>query len=209
MSLDSQYVQDMTTRNVVFRKYYQRVLLAVNAMIVSAFVLAAILVVVSLPNRKPNYFANTTSGVVVPIHALSEPILSTDYILQWASLAVRQSYNLNFVSVEKQLNDIRSYFTPAGLTSFLNALDGSSLVRTIQANKLIVSAVVSGTPMVTARGLVYGRFMWRVELPVVVTFTSASETKHKKMIVNMLITRVPALDAPQGIQIDSMLTTAG
>ncbi len=154
-------------------------------------------------NEKANYYASTTTGYVIPLHPLSEPVVTQQYLLQWAELATRKAYNLDFINYQKQLQGAKAYFTPGGWNQFNAALKKASLLDTVIDKKLNMSAVVSGTPVILAKAVVHGRFTWRIQLPILVTFVSASSHSQSQVLVTMNIQRIPTLDAAKGIQISS------
>ncbi|MCK1862760.1 DotI/IcmL/TraM family protein, partial [Legionella pneumophila] len=43
-----------------------------------------------------------------------------------------------------------------------------------------------------------GRYSWRVQMPILVTYQSASEFTQQNNVVTMLITRVSTLNSPRG-----------
>ena len=68
--------------------------------------------------------------------------------------------------------------------------------------QLVVSAVATGTPVITQEGVVDGRYSWNVQIPLLLSYQSSSETNFSQpVIVTMLITRVPVLNNPRGIAI--------
>ncbi len=189
-------------KNNQYRDKYRRTLGLLLAMAAVCVTLTMILTYLSVSTKKPKYFATTTAGVVIPMHSLSEPVVTSKYLLQWAALATRTAYNLSFVGYQDQLKKAEPFFTPNAWQQFLTALKGSDgLLKTVESRKLQMSAVVSGAPVILNSGEVHGRFTWRIQLPLLVTFTSANETTKTKLLVTMNISRVPVLSAPKGIQI--------
>ena len=83
----------------------------------------------------------------------------------------------------------------------MRAMNKSGLLSTVKKEKLEMSAIVSGPPVIVHTAVIHGRFTWRVQLPVLVTFTSASQTRESHWIVTMNIQRISTLDAYKGIQI--------
>jgi intracellular multiplication protein IcmL len=184
-----------------YRNSYRKALGAAVLLSTSASVLAAILVMMSWREPQPTYFATTTNGVVTPLYSLSEPVLTSQFILEWASLAARKAFNLDFVHYADQLNEAKPYFTSDGWEKFQGALKSSGMLDTVTDKKVVMSAIVSGTPVVLSRAVVHGRFTWTIQLPVLVSFSSTSEKRKMQMIITMNVQRVPTLDASQGVQI--------
>lgn len=185
-----------------YRNSYRKALGAAILLSISAASMAGILVMMGVKEPQPKYFATTTNGVVAPLHALTEPVLTSQYILEWASLATRKALNLSFVHYQEQLTEASPYFTPNGWNSFEGALKSSGMLEEITSKKLDMSAIISGTPVVLNRSIMNGRFTWTIQLPVLVSFSSTSEQRKMRFIVTMNVQRVPTLDASQGVQIN-------
>lgn len=201
MSNDAQQVE--FSKNTFYRDQYRRVVKLLVFFSMTAIGLAAVLFYMTMRPGQPKYYATTTSGLVISLHSLSEPVITKKYLVQWASLATRQVMNIEFASYQSNLKDAKAYFTPSGWNAFNKALKSSGLLNAVTGKKLDMSAVVSGTPVILNSGDYNGRYTWRIQMPVLVTFTSASAVQHHKMIVTMNIQRVPVLSAPKGIEISN------
>jgi len=137
------------------------------------------------------------------LHSLSEPVVTKSYLLQWASLSAQMSYNLNFTDYKKQIQSVSPYFTANGFAKYQQALKSSGLLDTVINKKVMMSAIVSGDAVIASDFVEHGRRNWIVQLPMLVTFQSASETKHIHTYVTMRIQRVPVIGANNGIQISN------
>lgn len=188
-------------QNFLYRDHYRRMVKGIIVMSVVAVILMLVLGGLLLSTPQPKYYATTTAGEVVPMHSLSQPVITNDYLLQWASLATRTAFNLDFVHYQSQLNSAQSDFTSSGWTQFTKAMKDSGLLDTVLDKKLEMSAVISGPPVILSTAVIHGRFTWRVQLPVLVTFSSASATTQARWLVTMNIQRISTLDAYKGIQI--------
>ncbi len=166
-----------------------------------AVALCFVLLAQLLTRGEPNYFATTTTGRVIPLTSLSEPVVTSKYIVQWASAATRSVLNLNFDSYQGQLQQSEGYFTASGWQSLRAALNSSGMLNTITSQKLDASAIVSGDAVILDREVIHGRYTWRLQLPVLVTYTSASTSVQAQFIVTMNVQRVPVLNAEKGLAI--------
>ncbi len=187
--------------NNLYRDRYQRTLGWLLTMAIACVVLVVTLTYMSVNGKQSDYYATTTKGAVIPLHPLSEPVITNQYLVQWASLATRKAFNLDDVHYQAQLKRAEPYFTPTGWKKFLSALNSSGLLGAVKSKKLMMSTVVSGPPVILNRAVVHGRFTWRIQLPLLVTFTSASEKTKSKLMVTMNVQRVPVLSAAKGIAI--------
>lgn len=188
-------------RQTLYRNSYRKALSVAILLSGSAAVLGAILVMMSWREPQPQYYATTTNGVVAPLYSLSEPVLTSQFILEWASLAARKSFNLDFVHYQDQLNAAKPYFTPDGWSKFQGALKSSGMLDMVTGKKVVMSAIVSGAPVVLSQSVIHGRYTWTIQLPVLLSFSSTSENRKMRYILTMNVQRVPTLDAAQGVQI--------
>lgn len=199
----SQYDVDDRT---FYRDHYRNTVKWLGVFGVLAVVLALILGYMSVTREQANYYASTTTGEVIPLHSLSEPVITQAHMLQWSALAVRAAYNLDFANYKQQLNAAQQYFTPSASDKFQQALKDEDLLSTVVDQKLDMSAVVTGAPVVLNTAVLNGRFTWRVQMPILVTFNSASETRKLHLTVTMNVQRVPSLSAPSGIQVSDFFS---
>lgn len=149
----------------------------------------------------PKYFATSINGRITPLFPLNEPNQSDSAVLQWANQAAIAAFTYNFVNYRSELQASSGFFTADGWDQFLNALQQSNNLEAVKAKKLIVSAVATRAPVILQKGILNGRFAWRVQMPVLVTYQSASEFTQQNNVVTMLISRVSTLNSPRGIGI--------
>ena len=138
---------------------------------------------------------------------LSEPNVSIHTLLRWASIAITTAYTLDFVEYQKTLSSLESYFTKAGYKNFLEAADAR--LQDIIKQKLVVTAVVAGQPIVLDEGMLDGAYSWRLQIPLLLSYQGASEKSTKQSLaVTILVVRVPTSDADSGIGIAQLQDTS-
>ena len=133
--------------------------------------------------------------------ALNEPNQSDSAVLQWANQAAVAAFTYNFVNYRTELQASSGFFTSEGWTQFLTALEDSNNLDAVRAKKLIVSAVATSAPIILQKGVLNGRYSWRVQMPMLVTYQSASEFSQQRNVVTLLISRISTLNSPRGIGI--------
>ena len=153
----------------------------------------------------PKYFATSIDGRITPLSALNEPNQADSAVLQWANQAAIAAFTYNFVNYRQELQASSGFFTAEGWQQFLSALEQSNNLDAVKAKKLIVSAVATRAPIILQKGLLNGRWSWRVQMPLLVTYQSASEFSQQNNVVTMLITRVSTLNSPRGIGISQFV----
>lgn len=194
-------IEIVKSRNDFYRDNYRKV---VTALLLSAFIifiLALALIYVVLNPPAPKYFATSTDGRIVNLIPLDQPNLSDAALLQWANTAAVSAYSYNFVNYRQALQDASAYFTPEGQDSFLSAIRSSNNLEAVISKKLVVSAVATGAPVILQKGILAGQFTWKVQIPLLVTFQSASQVSQQSVTVTLLIVRMSTLSSARGIGI--------
>ena len=156
----------------------------------------------------PKYFATSSDGRIMPLYALDQPNLSKAAVLQWSNKAAVAAYTYNFVNYRAAFQRASRYFTSNGCNQFMTPIEGSNNLQAVKAKKLVVSAVAAGAPIILQQGVISGRFAWKVQLPLLVSYLSASQQIQQSLLVTMLISRVPTLNDPEGIGIDQFVAQA-
>ena len=196
-------------RTAFYRDNSRRMMgLVLICMVIIGILVCGLVYVVSNPPQ-PVYFATSIDGRVTPLVPLDQPNLSTSALLQWANTAAITAYTYNFVNYRQALQEASESFTPDGWTAFMAALNSSNNLDAVIAKKLIVSAVATGAPIVLAQGVLNDRYAWRVQMPMLITYQSASQFSQQSVTVTMLITRVPTLNSPRGIGIAQFVVDTG
>lgn len=190
-------------KNNFFRDQYRRLIKFMIMSLLVCFGLLVALFFLIFTQSKPKYYASTTTGTIVPIQSLSSPVVTQKYILQWSKKVARLVYNLDFLNNEEELKNASTYFTQEGWQSLQKSIEKSGLLSTIKQKKLMLSSVVDGSPVILNQYIEGGRYTWKVQLPLLILFGSASESKKKKIYISMIVKRVPELEIARGIAVTS------
>ncbi|KTC83925.1 type IVB secretion system apparatus protein IcmL/DotI [Legionella cincinnatiensis] len=192
-------------RNTFYKDSQRKVVLALLIALLVNVILAFMLVYIITHPPAPKYFATSINGRITPLFPLNEPNQSDSAVLQWANQAAIAAFTYNFVNYRDELQASSGFFTPEGWDQFLNALQQSNNLDAVKAKKLIVSAVATRAPIILQKGVLNGNYSWRVQMPILVTYQSASEFTQQNNVVTMLITRVSPLNSPRGIGISQFV----
>ncbi len=202
-------LQVVKLRNEFYRDNYRKV---VAALLLSFFILlvlvAALFYIVTHPPA-PRYFATSSDGRLAPLVPFAQPNLSNSAILAWSNTAATAAYSYNFVNYRQALQQAADYFTPEGKQMFFTAIKNSNNLQAVISKKLIVSAVATGIPVILEQGILAGRYTWKVQIPMLITFQSASQFSQQSVTVTLLIVRVSTLTSPRGIGIAQFIVSGG
>jgi intracellular multiplication protein IcmL len=196
-------------RNDFYRDNYRRVMsmLLLSSLVIVILVCAVVYVVLNPP--APKYFATDAQGRIIRLTPIDEPNLSEEALLQWANIAAVAAYTYNFVNYRQELQAASEFFTPDGWQKFIQALQSSNNLNAVIAKKLVVTAVATDAPVILQRGVLNGRYSWRVQIPLLVTYQSASQISQQNVVVTMLITRISTLNSARGIGIAQFVASGG
>lgn len=191
----------VTLRNNFYRDGLRKTILGLMISLMINLLMGWIIFYMVTHPPLPKYFATSISGRITPLFPLNEPNQADSAILQWANQAAIAAFTYNFVNYRSELQASSGFFTAEGWQQFLNALEQSNNLDAVKAKKLIVSSVATRAPIILQKGILNGRYSWRVQMPILVTYQSASEFSQQNNVVTMLITRVSTLNSPRGIGI--------
>lgn len=189
--------------NEFYRDHFQKLIIA---LVVAIFLMLGMLFVVlyQLSHRPlPVFYATNQEGRIrlVPYF---EPNLLPSTLLQWASKATVAAYTFDFVNYNRQIAQARPYFTSAGWDDYQRSI--SNLISTITKNQLFVNGVVSGPPIIVNQGDLEGRgYLWRLQLPFLVTYQSAETLQKQSFTVILTIKKIPTTENPSALGIDQFV----
>ena len=199
-------------RNNFYRDSYRRLIVALVILLLVIAMLVGVVFYQIYNRPESKYFAATADGRIMQLFPLSQPMLSPGELLQWAHRAAISAYTYNFVNYRDALQELQNNFTPAGWRYYENALKASRNLEMVVAKKLVVSAVATGTPVIVDQAVVDGRYSWKIQIPLLVSYQSPNEQTQRPVMAMLIVSRVPNVDMPKGIAIVSFVaseSTAG
>lgn len=194
-------------RNNFYRDNYRRVMKLLLIMSLAMVILVLTMAYLFTHRPEPKYFATTQSGRVLQLIPLSSPMLSTEALLSWASQVAMGSYTYNFANYRQKIQTQEVNFTSDAWQMFLTQLKDSGNIQAVDQRKINVSAVISGTPVVVYEGMLQGRYAWKVQVPLLVTFVSASDRFQKNYMVTMVIVRVSTVQNQNGVAVAQFIVS--
>lgn len=186
-------------------KKNSRVTYAITLMVLAAIALAGVVYYYYTHQKEPSYgavFNYQGNNYLIPMTPLTMPIINRQSLLLWASQAATASYTYDAANYKNQFAALlKRYFTKDGGNAFMQALENSGAIDNLLSKKLVVTSVVNGAPLILKQGLLFGVESWRVQVPILVNYQSASETQTASYIITMLIVRTDPTVKPEGIGI--------
>lgn len=204
-SLQEEGLTLVLMRNAFYRDNYRRAIFALVLVFITNVILVCAITYRYLNPPKPEYFAANSQYQLIKWHPLSDPIVDNNYVLQWVTTAVLASFSLDYVHWRGQLQRASNYFTPSGWYWFLSAFKKSGNLETLKTLKMVSSAQVTAAPIVEYQAVLDGRYVWKIKLPIVVTYTSATKTINQPLKVTLIVERVSVEDSPDRMAINQFL----
>ncbi len=197
----------ISERNMFYRDSYRKVLLSLILSIFSIILLIGAIIYIVINPPKPRYFATYANGSLAQMVPLDQPNMSVSALLQWVSTAVISVNTFDFVNYRDQLQKASEYFTSDGWQAYLSALQGSRNLDAVIQKKLTVTAVATGAPVIVKAWLENGVVTWQIQLPVLITYQSASNFVPQNNIIILKVKRISTLLNPSGIGIEDYVAT--
>lgn len=169
---------------------------------------AALVVVVLTLGPRDRFLAVNREGKLIDIAPVDTPNLANSALLAWVGLAVQETFTFGFHDYPMRLKYARRHFTNSGWTSFTRALTASHFLDKVRSNAQIVTIVPTGAPVITDSRSAPSGFRWTVQIPVLVTAKSGSESDNNRYLITLTIVRVSTIDNPAGIGIEQWVQTA-
>jgi hypothetical protein len=119
-------------------------------------------------------------------------------IIYWATMAIKDMLDYDYVHYRSVIQEASKYFTPVGHRKFIKALIDSRNLETIKARSAVVIPQVTGKAQILGTRMIDGRFAWDVQMPVQLTFESVRYQTPiiQNLTAKMSIARVSTLVCP-------------
>ncbi|MBB4000101.1 type IVB secretion system apparatus protein IcmL/DotI [Aureimonas pseudogalii] len=168
-------------------------------------------VYLALTRPEPRYFATTSNGQIQPLTPLDRPHMSSADVLNFAVRAVSNSLTYSFDNYRAQFQESQQFFSqPDGWNSFVDAVSKSKALDLVRNGRFNSFATVPQTPVIVRQGTnASGSYEWIVQMPIRITYQSASEVSGQSNMVTVRLTRLPTYETPYGIAISQFNAAAG
>lgn len=194
-----------TERGIVKNLFLISISLGV-ALIVSIIV---ILMLTAFNKPKERYFALDNDLRVIELIPTQQPMLTDEKIIRWTNEIVNKINTLSFTNWRGQLQSYSKYFTNKSFEDFIMQLKDTGNLELIRTKRLNTIVMLTGTSKITKKGIdpSTGKYVWQVETPFTINYEGSNGVEAtQRLLAVTMITRVPTLQVPVGIQIKSYVT---
>ena len=160
-----------------------------------------------LATRPPvnRYFATSGDGRLMQLTPVNQPIGSLAELTTWTANSVTQAYTFSFANWRAEHSAAQKNFTTQGWRGFQRALTESNLLTTVMDEKYVTTAAPTGAPVLIDSGLVEGRYAYKLQMPMVVTYQSSVRTTSQNLMMDIIVVRQPEIDNPRGLGIAQLI----
>ena len=159
---------------------------------------------------EPRYFATTTQGQLLPLVPLDKPHQSAAEVTNFAVKAVTTSLTYDFANYRADFNNALQFFTkPVGWNEFVDAVHKSQMLELVQAKRLNTTAVANNAVIVREGINARGVYEWVVQMPIRVTYQSASEVTGQNFLLTVNIERLQTYESPYAMAISRFIAAPG
>lgn len=167
-------------------------------------------VYLALTRPDPKYFATTSEGQILPLVPLDQPHQSNAAVANYAVTAVTSALTYSFDRYKQQFQAAQDYFTqPTGWNSFVKAVDQSDILKLVKKRRFNSTAIAQNAIIVKQGVNAQGVYEWIIQMPVRVTYQSASEVTGQNLTVTIYMRRLQTYQTPAAMAIDRFIAAPG
>ena len=157
----------------------------------------------------PKYFALSEDLRVIELSPTNEPNITQEKLINWVSETVCRTFTLDFLNYRQTLMDVRPNYHKGAYKSILRSLEGSGNLEMVKVKRLVSRATLSGTPVIVKDGVVKGHMMWKLELPMLVSYESSNGIEATQSVVgSVIVRREDQRQVPRGVLIYQVVLKA-
>ncbi|MDD4615547.1 MAG: DotI/IcmL/TraM family protein [Alphaproteobacteria bacterium] len=164
----------------------------------------AILFTIVLPfaGSLPVFYAMTPDSRVKLLIPLQMPNMTNQAILSWATTAITEVMTMGFGDMDMRLPKQKNRFTEGGWVSYMKTFEKLQIRENFKQRQLVLTTVPSNTPVIVAQGMEKERYIWVIQMPIVMTYaTNNNVMSRARAIVHLTIVRIPTDENPYGVAI--------
>jgi intracellular multiplication protein IcmL len=161
---------------------------------------------INVGHPSDRFFAETASGGRMQLASLSDPNLNNEALLAWASQATVDVLTFGFHDVDARFEQSKSYFSPKGWKSFLEALTGSSMLKNMLSLQQIATAIPAAPPILMSWGPMEGKYTWIIQVPISMTTRAGANRSVTQLNVVLTVVQMPTSQNPRGLGIENWMS---
>jgi intracellular multiplication protein IcmL len=126
-------------------------------------------------------------------------------VISWATTVATSAYSYDFVNWRSALSGLSPDFTKEGFSSFIGSLKASGNLKLVSDNRMVAAAVPTEAGVIVAKGLLKGVYVWKIQVPILVTYQAAKSSVSQNLLVTLMVVRRSVLSHPKGLAVAQFL----
>lgn len=210
--------------------FFEKLTLHVQALwfrmvMIGAFCLALLAILAAASSKTPiiipQEYAPFTEDVQKTLSAeektapLGQPNQSYDDVEAWIIEALSEVLSFSPETFTPHLKEVQGkYFSAGGYAQYTASLQNATLPTLVQQNRFSTRMFLESPPALDAEGAVGGRYSWRFDVPVTISYIPAGQTgtssgvQNVRALIVVQVGRVLDEKNPFALRIDSWTMTA-
>lgn len=205
-----QHVQDEDYVRRTLQKFLWLMLSGLGGVTVLSLVLNLLLgyaLIFRFPLKQ--FLWTADAAAVCEATPLSEPNISPARLKDLAATAAVQLNTYDYANWRVLINAaLEKFFTQHGREEYRQVLTATGVIQRVVDQYQVVSAISIAPPNIASEGRTFGRYFWKIEVPVTIYYQTNVDSKRENRLLTMTVVRVePSPLNPNGIAIDAITST--
>jgi intracellular multiplication protein IcmL len=189
-------------RNLFYRDQFQIARWLFTALIAINVMLGLGLLYRFSHPAQPEYFPATADGKIFLTHPLTDPVQNDNFVMQWGCTALEKAFSLDYLHWRQNLRDTALFFTPRGWTYFMKSIKDNNNLKTLTQFDMVSDLELTGAPQILRKNVIDGHYTWKIQVPVLIKYSSKDKNIPMSALITMNIQRMPAIHYSDKIAID-------
>lgn len=151
----------------------------------------------------PQYVSINNQNQLLKEDPLSVPSLKDGEILALGVRVIKELNNYSYANYKDSISKAEPYFTTQGWVDYLNSLQASNNLNTVEVLKATVTVEILESMRIKMKREDGGVFRWLAEIPVKVKYLATDQYKNivQEGIVEIYFARTPLRENPNGVAV--------
>lgn len=160
--------------------------------------------IVSTP--PPKYFALTHDLRVIELTPADQAIMSEEDLLNWVTKVICETFTFDFLNYKSVLMAVRPNYKKGAFESIYSSLKKSGNLEMIIQKRLVTKAILNGPPVIIKEGIHEGYRIWKMEIPVMISYESSQGIEaSQNLIGKVIVRREDERQVPRGVLIHQVI----
>jgi intracellular multiplication protein IcmL len=149
------------------------------------FILILLLIYAFLKPDPVRFFAVNSSGQLEQLIAQNRVVFTDKMVTNWVSMNIPRIYDIDFLNYKQQMQQAKELFDQKGWRSFTDAF--GQIIKQVVADKLVMTASMTGVPMIIARGKTEDSQLWKIQLPILIQYQNSDKASDSNAVITVVV----------------------